>query len=362
MSNKPGTLNIGEEFGFGKRSKTSRRRFLKALGISGSSLIGLRNAIEIASGKDTEGVPLVLTKDLKGNPDRVRMVSKERYRRLKTYERFPVRGFIENYPFVNNITLSNTDEEDITFTAELEEVSQRKKNRLPNNYNGIEIKTTERPGEYSQDCEGDDNDNGCSSHQQKFNDIVGGIQIQPEAIDGVGTLAFVGYQRTNPTAVTAAHVVEENGIVADYVEQGGRRIGEVTAYNEADDVAAIQLHSYVTSTPREIHDPYFDVSGVWTFSGLSDEVSRTDVHAQFAGRTSCFDQDYVRGTSKNNRVEHQVGFENNKANGGDSGAAWVDDDNKLIGIHSGNWDVLYDCWDAAACGGPALDKINVSLY
>jgi len=150
--------------------------------------------------------------------------------------------------------------------------------------------------------------------------------------------------------------------ISQYISQGSQTVGTLVSESDSDDIAAYELQSGIGYDAREIHDNFLTIEGKWTHSGLSDYfVWNSYLHSQFCGATSCFDQDDAWGVSRNEEVSHQVNFRQNKANGGDSGAPWVDDDNKLIGIHHGNY-VADECDDCASVADQALDSVGVTLY
>lgn len=114
----------------------NRRRFMKALGVGG---LGLSGAIQKVYGKEPDGRPIVWTRNIYGEPERVRVIPKERYRRLKVYERLNPNSIIEHHPIVDEISIEqqSNDEEDLAIKLLLNDNSTRKLNRLPNEIHDV---------------------------------------------------------------------------------------------------------------------------------------------------------------------------------------------------------------------------------
>ena len=191
-----GKIDIGEVVYLGTRDETvSRRAVLKTLAVVGTGAAGLSQTIERVHGAKPEGVPIVHTTDKNGNPDKVRIIPAERYRRLKVYERLPVSKFIDRTEKLTGVSLTQQSEDptDLALSFTLADDTRSIRRKLPNRYDGVPIQFSERSFEYApQSAEGGT-----------------GIEtdITPDDSGAAGTATVIAYQSTgDEVLITADHV------------------------------------------------------------------------------------------------------------------------------------------------------------
>lgn len=328
----------------GRTDGQSRRRFLKALGMAGAGTAGLVNAIERAYGDRPDGVPVVHTDDVYGNPERVRFVPKERHRRLMVYRNLPIQEFIDKHPKLNGITLTqrSSDETDLALKFLLDSNTATVQRKLPNRFKKMPIEYEERPRE---------------KHPQ---DLVGGIDIGVEGSDSMGTATVVAYdlETAEEVVITADHITDG----ASQITHVGDPVADFAHRDTATDTTSYTLHSDTSAEPLATITSIPDVTGTWRFAGLSDQVSSEAVPVQLFGLGSGEVSDECNDTTRDAEVEYQADMASHSTTDGDSGGPWVDDDGKLLACHFG-WDsnMVGVQWSVGSVGRESLDAVNAVL-
>lgn len=339
----------------------TRRRFLKYLIAGGTGSVGIQRAIKETYGKEPEGKPIVHTYNIRGEPKRVRMISKERHRRIMSLKK--VLGELRDHDGVSGVTITSvTDNEigieiliDKTSADTTDTVKDKASEIVPN----IPVTTTI----VSVETDGD-----CSSRNDEADTLEGGLKVNGDqsTTDG-GTLTFVGYNNNGDELLIGSdHIMEGNSDmyqpagsdrkIGDFYKRSKEYNGEdVTSYTLADD---IDIDARAT-----IAVP--DISGVWDFYGLVDELNYNGpVDCTLTGAGSCtVDNKAVNAVLGGRRVYHEVRMENRNATGGDSGGPWMDSNGDLVAIHSGYGDPDDgDDFDIGSVGSEALVSVNANLY
>jgi len=93
----------------------------------------LSSVIERAYGARPDGVPLVHTDDVNGDPDKVRIVPGERYRRLQVYANLPISKLGGRYDALNGvrITQRSNDETDLALQFLVDNNTREVRRKLP---------------------------------------------------------------------------------------------------------------------------------------------------------------------------------------------------------------------------------------
>lgn len=354
-------IPIGTELQLGHSSNDpiSRRGFISILSNFGIGVVGLTKLIQRAYGKEPEGAPLVLTYDIYGRPDHVKIIPEESHRRVSVFSNFPMERFVNNYPFLNKVKLfsEGSEPEDIKLKFLIDEVSRSKQRNIPNKFKGVPVIVEEF------ECER--HDDACDENTGTFDPLVGNVGLWNDDI-GVGTLSFVGYNSSNEELVTAAHVVtDSDGNPISEIKQGNRVVGTLSSYDSDHDVASYTIKSSVSASSREFNnDSLKRLQGAWSHSGLGYEINQNGntIPSRMSGRTTCFTTNECNDVSYDANLKHECAFKYRNASGGDSGAAWVDPAGYLVGVHSGWSSWWNDKWDYACPGQEALDNLGMSLY
>lgn len=349
-------INLG-----GTVSGVSRRRFLKALAIGGAGVFGLKDAITRAYGKEPDGVPIVHTYDIYGNPNRVRIISKERYRRIQTVAELGQNNFIDEYQNVNGISIKrqSKSEDDISIHLYLDENSYRKRQVLPSQIQNVPVSYEERPIESG----GDD----CDWRHGRRDVMRGGLAIGPDG-GGYGTIGLICRDRdtNSAVAITADHVMEGayRMYQPDTSHDNSRSIGTFSERGQAMDVTKYDISNGVTVDLRgTVRDDVPDITGTWSYPGLADQTDGGSVYCMLSGARNCrLTNSCVDAVIDGNRAQYQANMRYDRCQGGDSGSPWVDNNGNLLAIHSGWQSSNYDSWDAAAIGEQALDWVDAQLY
>jgi len=355
----PKKIPTGTVLQLGERLRSvSRRRFLKGVASLAAGSIGLSTLVKRAYGKKPDGRVLVYTDDRLGNPDTVKIVSKERYRRLKLYEQLPVDKLVRQRRGVNAVTITqrSDDPDDLALKFLLDRNTNSVRKRVPNTYNRMPVVVEERP------------------RQSKPEALEGGSAIDYDQTSYNGTAALVGYDGDgNQAIVTADHVMEE----AQTMYSGGDEVGTFSSRDVSIDVTAYtRSNNASTNVGGTKSSSVSEITGAWKFAGLADKVGQTDdgdsvsdgdtVSVDHYGATSGHISDKCNNTKRTGQIEYQADMVHHYTDGGDSGGPWVDDNGKLLGVHHGydyDSDLFggYTEWSTAAVGRPALDAVGVSL-
>jgi len=348
------TLDLGA-----KLRETSRRSVLRGLAAAATaSGAALSTAVEWAYGKRPDGRVIVHTDDVHGQPDTVRVIPKERYRRLKVYERLPIRKFTARDGVrAVTITQQSDDPTDLALKFLVERNVRATRKRVPNNYNRVPTVVEERPVETVPEA------------------IEGGSSIDNPNTDRQddGTACLVGYDAdgSGKLILTADHVM--NG--ADNMNFSDDKIAEFHERDQSLDVTSYKLTSSINTDPLDtVGTKVETVSGAWRFAGLADKVGQTDdgdsvsdggtVTVDIYGKTSGYLSDVCNNTKRTGKIEYQADMKDHKTAKGDSGGPWVDNNGKLLGVHHGHnapAPLIGDKWSIAVVGRPALNAVGTAL-
>lgn len=359
----------------------SRRRFLKGLAAAGAGPAGLRRAVEEVRDDVSGGVPVVWTRDRRGRPDRVRMVPKERYRRLSVFRTLDVGSLRDRHAGVEGVELSGTGD-DLSLRVLVDRAGWSARRSLPGRVRRVPVELDESdeevpapdrragpPAAASTGNERGENRGGsglgpeesaecrklCEEHILKFYDPVpAAVQVKGHQGDEVtpnGTLGLVAWNADprDPYEcfVTANHVVSllSDGTTAEYLFQSGMdgdepRSEDIGRLREASplgsdgmDAAKYEVLPSVAAAPlANAGERLPDVSGSWDFAGLADATSGPEdsVAVDFSGRSTCWAESRCTGTRRDHFVRHEAVVKPAVADAGDSGGPFLDDDGKLV--------------------------------
>ena len=128
-----GRTSTGTVLHLGSDEGTTRHRVLKLLGAASAGVAGLSSVIERAYGARPDGVPLVHANDVSGDPDKVRIVPQERYRRLQVYANLPISKLGGRYDALNGvrITQRSNDETDLALQFLVNNNTREVRRKLP---------------------------------------------------------------------------------------------------------------------------------------------------------------------------------------------------------------------------------------
>ena len=313
-------------------------------------------AVKRVYGKPPDGKVIVHTDDIHGQPDTVRVIPKERYRRLKLYERLPIQKFTDRDGIqALTITQQSDDPTDLALKFLVENNVRATRKRVPNNYNRVPTVVEEKPFETGEEA------------------VEGGSGFYRESTKNQldGTVCLVGYDadESGELILTADHTMEgdeEMKIFTDVVAEFHERDKsiDVTSYKVLSEVNTDILDTKGNNVPS--------ISGAWRFAGLADKVGQTDdgdsvsdggtVDVDLYGATSLHVSDKCNNTKRSGKIEYEADMKDHKTANGDSGSPWVDTNGKLLGVHHGYNDFpRLSKWSIAAVGRPALDAVGVSL-
>lgn len=104
-----------------------------------------------------------------------------------------------------------------------------------------------------------------------------------------------------------------------------------------------------------------NITGYWTYSGISDETSGGSIYCFMAGAESYKREGYANSVSRNDYVNHEVDYGDSNAEQGDSGSPYVDPDGKLVSMYNGCNCAGGDKWDIGTAGNYVLKSVNASL-
>lgn len=352
-----------------------RRQFLTALSVFATGPAGLKQAIEAVDGEVDTGVPVVWTRDRAGNPDRVRVVSKERFRRLGVYHTLEFDRLVDRHGGVNGVSLQarSDDPTDITLDVYVDRVDRLARRRVPNRVRRVPTTLRERrreriPGRV------------CRRRILEFYDPLPAnpkITGQNESGDvfGGGTLGLVAWNAdaTDPYEcfVTAHHVTADSeGKTAPLLQHSGLqddtgRIESVGRYETHTPLGergldGVKYRSTGAVSPAPLETASTDqgrVSGSWDFTGLTDATADDSIAVDFAGSATCYAEAKCVGTERNDLIDYQVTISPQVVTNGDSGGPFLDSDDKLVCLFSN-----YCCEEAH---GPVatelLDRLGVAL-
>jgi hypothetical protein len=333
-------------------TNATRRNVLR--GISGVALgsLGLSGLVEKATGKTPDGKVLTLTTDLEGNPDMVRVVPQERYRRLKLYEKMPAQQLIGRHPSLTaiSITQQSSDPSDLALEFILDPEVEKGRGQLPTTYRDVPISRKEK------------------ALSQQPQDYSGGLECNaPNEETGTTTVVVYDNSSGDKVILTAEHVTNSDQDL--YI--GGGKAGSHRSTDQSVDAVSYALDDPSFGTVGKVKDIQ-NITGAWTFSGLADTVGQTDdgdsvgdggtVGVDLYGDKSGHVSDVCNNTKRTGNVDYQADMKHARTKKGDSGAPWVDDSGKFLALHSGVEDYYKTTyWSYGAVGQPVFDSLGVSL-
>lgn len=324
------TIDTGTVLDLGKaRESVSRRRFLRVLGAAGSGIAGLTTTIETVYGASPDGVPIPYTSDRNGNPDKVRVIPEERYRRIRVFRNLPLERILGLHEAFIGLTMEqlSSDETVLALKVLLTDNSTAVTQRLPDAISGVPV---------THEVE------DSTAHADAFE---GGDQVE-RSDGGYGTATMVATDSSSRDDVilTADHVMEGESTMYD---SGGDSIGNFNARDQDHDITSYTADSGLYTDPGGTVQSIPDISGAWFFSGLTDAVGTTDDGGSVSDGGTVSVKMYGNGTGGvvenecnntkryGNHVDHQADMANRNATGGDSGGPWVDSNGKFLAMHSG---------------------------
>lgn len=359
-------------------TESTRRKFLGVLAGTGVNLAGLRTATESVFGEKPDGKPLVWRYDQFGNPETVRYIPEERYRRIQVYENIHPSRFYGRADGVNGITLEqrSNDSKELVLKAYVDHNTHTVRRNLPNRVKQIPVTIEERKTNREWAV--------CNRRVLDFYDP---LPANPEILTydsngnkhGEGTLGVVCWNNDAnypyKCYITAAHVAEDGGSYADYLRHAGT---DDSGNSRSQDVGVYATHSPpgdygmdVIKYRRQIgtvspdirgnaDDHLNNIAGTWTHAGLTDRTSGSQtLPVEFAGRSTCYATTSCTGTSKTSLVEYQADYSPNELTNGDSGGPFLDNDDFLVGTFS------FFCESCETSSGPTgqelLDSVNAQL-
>lgn len=340
-------------------SSIDRRKFIRGTAALGTGTAALQAFIGRVYGEEPDGVPLVHTYNTKGEPEKVRIVSKERYRRIMALEDLP-ESFLEK-DHINGasiISLGNKEEDigiEVMYSEDSEATAQDIKKEAKSHVENIPVVTTETSYESRADS--------CNERSFSTDTLEGGLEVGG---DGYGTLTIGCFRKSDgsPLVVASDHVMDGDDKM--YQPEGGQEVAELherSKFDSGEDVTSYTVNSGISVDHRAVF-ALPDLTGVWTFSGLTDQTENSgSVPCTLSGVNSCTVDNSAEATTYfGTRVLHEVEMAERNAGDGDSGGPWVDDDNKLVAVHSGTIAGTNDKWDIASAGDEALDAVDATLY
>lgn len=353
-------------------SETTRRKFLGGLAGATTSLAGLQLATERAFGENPKGKPLVWRYDRFGNPETIRYVPQERYRRIQVYENVNLHRFYERSDRVNGMTLKqrSDDPTDLALKIYADQNTRSVRHKLPNRFKEVPVIIEERKI----------NRNWGRTCDRRILDFYDPLPANPgiSTYDGdnnkisEGTLGVVCWNDDPNNAhecyITAAHVAENDGSYADYLRHAGvddngnsrsEDVGKYANHDSGMDVIKYRRRSGTVSPDirGNADDHLGNLSGTWTHAGLTDRTSGSEsLPVEFAGRSTCYATTECVSTSKSSLVEYQADYSPNEVTSGDSGGPFLDNDGYLVGTFS------YYCESCEESHGPTgqelLDRLD----
>ncbi|HET7323508.1 MAG TPA: hypothetical protein VFJ06_04180 [Halococcus sp.] len=358
---------IGAVIELGSRLRNmTRRQFVKTLGVAGTGVAGLGSMIETAYGQEPEGVPIVYTYDIYDNPEQVRIISEERYRRLKTFVSLP-EEFMARNPLVNEVSIvqQSDDDEDLALVLYVDELTSTLSDALPDSVQNVPIIYRERSGEIQP--------NYCGYRHDRRSPQRGGLAIGPGK-GGYGTLSFVAFDKgsNNEVLLTADHVMDGTSRMwqPDKNHSDARRVGNFISRSRkgnGQDITKYRVRSGINAAPRRTQrGDVPNVTGTWGFFGLADRVNPrgASLKSYVSAANHCRFVDHCYEVTKyGSWVYYQANFDDSPAGGGDSGGAYVDGNGKLVAIHQATFDPWHDPpFDVGGVGRPTLNAVGAKLY
>jgi hypothetical protein len=305
-------------------------------------------------GAKPEGVPIVHTDDIYGNPDKVRIIPKERYRRLQTYANLPISKLLDKNPRLNGVSIvqQSEDESDLALQFLVDKNTRMVRQQLPNQVQEVPVVHQRQPLESTPEA------------------LQGGSPVDYDGSGGPnGTLTLACYDKgsNDRVAITADHVMNGESTMYSY----GDPVADFRTRDNATDTTAYTIRGGESVDIRgTVNIP--NITGAWRFTGLADKVGNTDdgdtvadggtVNVQLYGRTSGRVDDYCNNTKRTGKIDYQADMKRHRTTGGDSGGPWVDNNGKLLACHYGYAADFDNEWSIGSIGRPSLNTVGAKLY
>lgn len=361
---------VNNEDGPSESISQSRRRFLLA-GSSVASTFALPQFVGRSSGERTKKVPLVWTRDGAGNPDRVRYIPKERRRRIKVYKNLNMPLMMEQNPALNEVSIKqrSNEETDLALQFHLDENTRSVRQKSPSSVEQVPVEFEERPIDGKPKADSTTTqpsalnpDNSCRVGDS-YGTMEANIGVGPNsAYDNDGTLGVVGWNASQSNAylclITADHVMDS----APTMYQKYTAVGDLKDATYAMDTTKYKVRSGIDTNikgTRENSQP--EMTGSWTFGGLTDATSGGTVSCGYAGKETCYTATECDNTSRNERVTYEADMKNVVTEPGDSGGPFVDANGDLVCTLFGYQVSSGTYWDRGPVGANMLGSVDAQL-
>lgn len=316
--------------------RNTRRRLIQTIGCVGGGGI-LSKWVTRSKGTDSRKT-IVLKRDKWGNPAVTKQIAEERYNRIKTFGEFNFKKTKQENPQIKSFGLKQRSEDpsDLVIEIELEKNTRENRGKSPSKIKNVPVTYTEAPSEYREVI--------CDDHVYPGHDpIEGNIETYGKVdgnTSGDGTHTLVAWDGTENKRVhiVSHHVIEEDGVnspniyLTDYNDGQEYLIGSYSQHDENMDTAKYDYEGDLDANALGMyHDEVPDITGTWTFDGLSEATTGGTVQSNVAGRTTCYWTPDCFDTKRNSLYEYTMVLDE-EASGGDSGSPVVDNDGYLIGM------------------------------
>ncbi len=349
------SLQIGDVIRFDEQS--TRRRFLRTLGVAGLSVAGLRRAIEKAHGAEPEGVPVARTVHGPDVPASVELVHKEEYRAWENYAAIDkVEKFDES---VHEVELERPsgDPGDLRIRAFTDRRISVARRANPRRIRGIPIEYERKTERISPGPASDDDSVTTASDSPE---LKSGVPVNGNFDETPGTLGLIAHEdnlRGNPLLITAKHVVAEDvydqysniSSQLDY-PPSNTTIGNDKYDLPEHDVAAYKFNDNGTTYSQNVEDNYGPIRELWTYLGLHKAVYThedggqegqlpTDFYGRVSGHGST-QTVFIRETKSMNggSFQYVAAMDSYVSQNGDSGCPFWStntDTDRLVGLLHG---------------------------
>ncbi|MEF8830380.1 MAG: hypothetical protein V5A23_02450 [Halobacteriales archaeon] len=361
-------------------TNVSRRTMLKLSGGVAAAGLSLPTLVERAYGTQPEDKVLVLTRDQKGRPAKVKSVHPERYRRIKAFSRFDTGAIAKRNKHISGVTLRqrSSDSTDLAIQINIRlpkrDTSKKKtgnKDELrqeivrkadvpaePRKLTGIKKALPEGASDVPLEYRGD------TTQKTKKQSLEGGAELEKQERGLLGTVGLVCYGEVLGTQnlLTAKHVADAE--TNDEVIYNGKEITNVAFEDEGQDAISFNFADDDFNTdPLGITGWNTQVDGYWTFDGLSDQTGwLNSVDFRLYGQKSGKVEGKVDKTKKDGLLGDRLAHtEKERTKSGDSGGPYVDTDDYFIGHHLGINCGAFTCWSVLSVAGPTFNRVNLTL-
>jgi len=145
--------------------------------------------------------------------------------------------------------------------------------------------------------------------------------------------------------------------------QSGEKLGDYSRVDGPHDAIAYSHRSDAYDVvSADTYESIPDISGYWTWSGIEEQLSGggriSDV--QLCGVNDSYRLNDAVYSSRSASLDHQVTYESDRGEGGDSGGIWIDQYGDLVSMHNGyRTDFYGNQQDIGACGEKILDGLDL---